>query len=68
MKTVTVSARYQIVIPPDLCRLLNVQVGQKLKVRVQGDHIELVPESPLTVARGFLRGLDAAVERENDRA
>ena len=68
MKTVTVSPRYQIVIPRDLCRLLNIRVGQKLKVRIQGDHIELVPELPLTAARGILPGLDANVERENDRA
>ena len=68
MKTVTVSSRYQIVIPRDLCRLLNIHVGQKLKARIQGAHIELVPELPLTAARGFLPGLDAKVERENDRA
>lgn len=67
MKTVTVSSGYQIVIPRDLCRLLNIQGGQKLKAQVQGDHIELVPEPPLTAARGFLPGLDAKVERENDR-
>ena len=67
MKTVIVSARYQIVIPRDLCRLLNIQVGQKLKARVQGNHIELVPELPLTAARGFLPGLDSEVEREDDR-
>ena len=68
MKTVTVSSRYQIVIPRDLCRLLNIHVGQKLKARIQGAHIELVPELPLAAARGFLPGLDANVERENDGA
>ena len=68
MKTVTVSSRYQIVIPRDLRRLLNIQVGQKLKARIQGDHIELVPEPPLTSARGFLQDLDTEVEREDDRA
>ena len=68
MKTVTVSPRYRIVTPRDLCRLLNIRVGQKLKVRIQGDHIELVPVLPLTAARGFLSGLDTEVTRENDRA
>lgn len=67
MKTVTVSPKYQVVIPRDLRRLLNIQVGQKLKARVHGDHIELVPELPLTSARGFLPGLDTEVEREDDR-
>lgn len=66
MKTVIVSTKYQIVIPRDLCRQLNIQVGQKLKARIRGDHIELVPEPPLTAARGFLPGLDAKVERDVD--
>lgn len=67
MKSVTVSPKFQVVIPRDLRRQLNIQVGQKLKARVQGDHIELVPERPLTSARGFLPGLDTKVEREDDR-
>lgn len=67
MKTVTVSPKFQVVIPRDLRRLLNIQVGQKLKARVQGDHIELVPELPITSARGFLQGLDTQIEREDDR-
>ena len=68
MKAVTVCSRYRIVIPRDLRCLLNIHVGQKLKARIRGDHIELVPEPPLTAARGFLPGLDTEVEREDDRA
>lgn len=64
MKTVTVSAKYQIVIPRELCRLLNIHVGQKLKARIQGDNIELEPVLTLTAARGFLPGLDTEVRRE----
>lgn len=67
MKTVTVSSRYQIVIPSDLRRLLNIQVGQKLMARIQGNHIELAPAVSLTAARGFLPGLDAKIEPEDDR-
>ncbi len=67
MNTVTVSPKFQIVIPRDLRRLLNIQPGQKLKARLQGDHIELIPEQPITAARGFLAGIDTQVERENDR-
>lgn len=64
MKTVTVSAKYQIVIPRELCRLLNIYAGQKLKARIQGDHIKLEPILPLTAARRFLPGLDTKVSRE----
>lgn len=67
MKTVTVSTKFQVVIPRDLRRMLNIQAGQKLKARVQGDHIELIPEQPMSAARGFLPGLDTQVEREDDR-
>lgn len=67
MNTVTVSSKFQVVIPRDLRRLLNIRPGQKLKARVQGGHIELIPEQPITAARGFLPGLDTGVEREDDR-
>jgi len=67
MNIVTVSPKYQIVIPRDLRRLLNIQPGQKLKARIQDDRIELIPEQPMTAARGFLAGIDTQVERESDR-
>lgn len=67
MTTITVSPKYQVVIPRDLRRLLNIQPGQKLRARIQGDHIELIPEQPITAARGFLPGIDSDVEREDDR-
>jgi AbrB family looped-hinge helix DNA binding protein len=67
MTTITVSPKFQVVIPRDLRRELNIQPGQKLRARIQGDHIELIPEQPITAARGFLRGIDTRVEREADR-
>ncbi len=67
MTTITVSPKYQVVIPRDLRRLLNIQPGQKLRARIQGDHIVLIPEQPITAARGFLPGIDTDVEREDDR-
>jgi AbrB family looped-hinge helix DNA binding protein len=63
MDTVTVSSKFQVVIPSRLCRLLNIQAGQKLRVRIRGNHIELIPEQPISVARGFLPGLNTLVER-----
>lgn len=67
MDIVTVSPKFQVVIPKDVRQLLNIQVGQKLRARVQGEHIELVPEQPMTAARGFLHGIDTSVDREEDR-
>ncbi|MFN3716734.1 MAG: AbrB/MazE/SpoVT family DNA-binding domain-containing protein [Thiobacillus sp.] len=68
MTIVTVSPKFQVVIPRDLRRTLNIQPGQKLRARIQGEHIELIPEQPITAARGFLQGIDTRVEREADRA
>ena len=68
MNTVTASSKFQVVIPRDLRRLLNIQPGQKLKARIQDDRIVLIPEQPMTAARGFLAGIDTQVEREGDRA
>ena len=68
MTTITVSPKFQVVIPRDLRRQLNIQPGQKLRARIQGDHIELIPEQPITAARGFLAGIDTTIEREDDRA
>lgn len=67
MTTITVSPKFQVVIPRDLRRELNIQPGQKLRARIQGDHIELIPEQPISAARGFLPGIDSQVEREDDR-
>jgi AbrB family looped-hinge helix DNA binding protein len=67
MTTVTVSPKFQVVIPRDLRRELNIQPGQKLRARIQGDHIELIPEQPISAARGFLSGIDTQIEREDDR-
>jgi hypothetical protein len=33
----------------------------------RGDHIEIIPVRPVQEARGFLRGLDTTIEREQDR-
>lgn len=67
MDIVTVSPKFQVVIPKELRQSLNIQAGQKLRARIQGEHIELIPEQPMTSARGFLAGIDTQVHREEDR-
>jgi hypothetical protein len=41
--------------------------GQRLQVIAYDDRIELVPVRPLKQLRGFLRGIDTNVAREDDR-
>ncbi len=67
MSTVTVSSKFQVVIPKDIRERLRLEVGQKFQVIEYGDRIELVPVKNLRDMRGFLKGMDTTIEREKDR-
>ena len=67
MTTVTVSPKFQIVIPKAIREALNIQSGQKVQVIRYQNRIELIPIRPIKAARGFLFFLDTTVEREEDR-
>lgn len=67
METVTVSPKYQVVIPRRIRRQLAVEPGQKVKVILYDNRIEMIPVRPIDDARGFLRGIDTKVHREPDR-
>jgi AbrB family looped-hinge helix DNA binding protein len=67
MQVVTISPKFQVVIPVKARRSLALQPGQKMQVIVYNNRIELVPVRPITEALGFLPGLDTTVEREPDR-
>ena len=68
METVTVSPKFQIVIPRKVREVLGIQVGNRIQVIAYENRIELVPVRPAKEARGFLRGIDTHIEREPDRA
>lgn len=67
MTTVTVSSKFQIVIPKAIREALNIQSGQKVQVIRYQNRIELIPVRPVKSARGFLQGIDTTIEREEDR-
>jgi AbrB family looped-hinge helix DNA binding protein len=67
MPTVTVSSKFQIVIPQEVRQALDIRPGEKLQVLQYGNRIELVPIRPIRELRGFLRGIDTTVERDPDR-
>ena len=67
METVTVSPKYQVVIPKNIRKALGIRVGQKIQVVVYAGRIELVPITPIKDLRGFARGIDTSIERETDR-
>jgi AbrB family looped-hinge helix DNA binding protein len=67
MVTVTVSPKYQVVIPRSIRDALDIRPGQKVHAIRYGNRIELIPCRPMAEARGFLSGLDTDVKREPDR-
>jgi AbrB family looped-hinge helix DNA binding protein len=67
MTTVTVSPKYQVVIPREIREALGLQPGQKVQVLQYENRIEFIPVRPIEQMRGFLRGIDTTVERERDR-
>ncbi|MCU0502109.1 MAG: AbrB/MazE/SpoVT family DNA-binding domain-containing protein [Anaerolineae bacterium] len=67
METVTVSPKFQVVIPRKVREELGIQVGHRIQVIAYENRIELVPVRSAKAARGFLRGIDTYVEREPDR-
>jgi len=67
MKTVTVSPKYQVVIPQAIRKALKLQPGQKVQAILYDNRIELIPLKPVSEMRGFLKGIDTSIEREPDR-
>ncbi|HEX7513848.1 MAG TPA: AbrB/MazE/SpoVT family DNA-binding domain-containing protein [Candidatus Methylomirabilis sp.] len=67
METVTVSPKFQIVIPKVIREKLGLSSGHKVQAIVYGDRIELIPMRSIKEMRGFLKGIDTTLEREADR-
>jgi AbrB family looped-hinge helix DNA binding protein len=67
METVTVSPKYQVVIPKNVRKALGIRVGQKIQVVVYEGRIELVPVLPIKKLRGFAKGIDTSIDRDDDR-
>jgi AbrB family looped-hinge helix DNA binding protein len=67
MQTVTVSPKFQIVIPRKVRLSLNLRPGQKMQVIEYDGRIELIPDRDISELRGFLKGINTDFERENDR-
>ena len=68
METVTISPKFQVVIPKAIRERLGLSPGQKVQAVLYGDRIELIPLQPAKRLRGFLKGIDTTVAREPDRA
>ena len=67
MTTVTVSPKYQVVIPKEVRENLSLAPGDKVEVIQLAGRIELVPVRPIKSLRGILKGRKNTFERDDDR-
>jgi AbrB family looped-hinge helix DNA binding protein len=67
VERVTISPKYQVVIPRSVRERLNLQPGQQVQVIPYENRIEFIPLRPARDLRGFLRGMGTEIERESDR-
>lgn len=67
MTSVTVSPKFQVVIPKEVRESLGIVSGQKVQVLTYQNRIELIPIKPMKKMRGFLKGINTKVARDKDR-
>ena len=67
MPAVTVSPKYQVVIPKEIREEMNIKPGQKVDMLIYEGTIVLVPLRPIEELRGFMKGIDTTIERDEDR-
>lgn len=67
METVTISPKFQVVIPKAIREQLKLRAGQKVQAILYDDRIELVPVRPARAMKNFLKGIDTTIVREDDR-
>ncbi len=67
MQSVTVSPKFQVVIPKEVRDSMGIISGQKIQVLTYKNRIELIPVKPIKNMKGILKGIDASVDRDADR-
>ncbi len=67
MAVVTVSPKFQVVIPREIREALQLAPGQKVQALRYQNRVEFIPVRPMRAMRGFLKGIDATVVRDRDR-
>jgi AbrB family looped-hinge helix DNA binding protein len=67
MKTVTVSSKFQVVIPKEIREDVGLRVGTPLEIISYGSRIELVPIQPMGSLKGIFPGINTEISRDDDR-
>ncbi|MCC6500077.1 MAG: AbrB/MazE/SpoVT family DNA-binding domain-containing protein [Anaerolineales bacterium] len=66
MDAVTVSPKYQVVIPQKVREQMRVKPGQKMHVIAYDNMVVFIPVRPIKAARGSLKGINTDVERDEE--
>lgn len=67
METVTISPKFQVVIPRRVREPMGLRSGEKARVLCFRNRIEIIPIRDVRSLRGCLKGIDTKVVREGDR-
>ena len=67
MNTVAVCPKFQVVIPKDIRRALNLVSGQRMAVRLNDGKVEFIPEKTVASLRGRWPSMDTRIVRDVDR-
>ena len=68
METVTISPKFQVVIPQKIREAMGLRSGEKAKVVSFRKRIEIIPVREIGSLRGYLKGMDTSFVRDGDRA
>ena len=66
METVTLSPKFQVVIPKKIRERMGLKPGEKLQIMSLDNRIEIIPIRPMSEMKGFLKGLDPTFHRERE--
>ncbi len=67
MIAVTVSPKFQVVIPKEVRESMGIVPGQKIQILTYRNRIEMIPVKPMKKMKGFLKDIDTEVKRDKDR-
>ena len=67
METVTISQKFQVVIPQSIREALGIRSGEKAHVIPYRNRIEIIPVRNVRELRGSLKGIDTSFDRVGDR-
>ncbi len=66
LSIVTVSSKYQVVIPLEVRERMSLKPGQKVVVIEKDGVVHLIPEKPIKEMRGFVKGVTTDNLREEE--